>query len=230
MEFWKRHGGRKPWIFRDRFQLAYLCEPEMSVAEYYHRQTVIADPALSSFLEQNIKPGQVLVDICSGMGGVPLLAAKLMQGQGTIFAVEPDAAAYRLLLNNIVLNGFTPLIRAIGRPVMETSDANKVLTLDALAESWGLEKIHLLSLPKSDDTAAFLSSAKGLLKRGLVERILCVGALEELRQNPAIKDLTTSGYVLHTVSADGALQPLAAGSGATGTLLVAVHQEAGRGG
>ncbi len=57
-----------------------------------------------------VRPGMVVVDIGANLGYYTLLAARLLGGQGRVYAFEPDPANYALLVKNIQANAFSNVV------------------------------------------------------------------------------------------------------------------------
>jgi len=57
-----------------------------------------------------IKPGMVVVDIGANIGYYTLIAAKLVESKGKVYAFEPEPNNYRLLIKNIEVNGYNNVI------------------------------------------------------------------------------------------------------------------------
>lgn len=62
------------------------------------------EPETGLIFKQLIKPGMTVVDIGANVGYYTLLAAKLLDGKGKVYAFEPDPANYVLLKKNILSN------------------------------------------------------------------------------------------------------------------------------
>lgn len=112
-ELWHQHVAKDPWIFRDRYGLLYLFEQGDNVAWYCDQGVVLDDHAQLAYLQRAIQPGMVVLDVGSNIGGVSLLAAKLLQGTGQLYAFEADPGTYRLLSINFALNSVPTNFRAI---------------------------------------------------------------------------------------------------------------------
>ncbi len=57
------------------------------------------------FLRETLRPGDVFFDVGAYMGEYSLLAARLVQPNGRVYAFEPDPVARRLLERNLARNG-----------------------------------------------------------------------------------------------------------------------------
>jgi FkbM family methyltransferase len=64
------------------------------------------DPKITWVLQRVLRPGDAVVDVGANAGIVTLFAAHLVGAQGSVHAVEPQAAAAGLLRRSAALNGF----------------------------------------------------------------------------------------------------------------------------
>lgn len=67
-----------------------------------------------------VKQSSIVVDVGAGFGYYTLLAAKLINGSGRVFAFEPEPVRYEFLLRNIYINAFTNVI-AINKAISDKS-------------------------------------------------------------------------------------------------------------
>jgi hypothetical protein len=225
-ELWHRHVDRKPWVFRDRFGLAYLFTREDEVADYCARNAVINNPPLLAYLPQAVKPGQCFVDLSPEIGGVTLLVAQLMKSEGTVFAMTPDVKCYRQLVNNVALNQLTGRVCTIGRAVLELPDTAVAITLDRFAAEWKWGTVDHLRLADVSLLDALSQSAKELFQAGRIKSLI-LDDVEKSALTTANTTLTKLGFKLQIVTAEGKLQPLNTTAAPDKLTLIAVHQEAG---
>ena len=52
-------------------------------------------------IKEVLKPGMTVIDCGSNIGFYPLLEAKILKNNGTIYAIEPDIRNYNLLKKNV---------------------------------------------------------------------------------------------------------------------------------
>ncbi len=57
-----------------------------------------------SFIKENLKPGNVFIDIGSNIGYYSLIASKMVGNEGLVLSVEPHKIVYKKLIRNISLN------------------------------------------------------------------------------------------------------------------------------
>lgn len=72
----------------------------------YHAFRGPMEPGVTKFFSRVVKPGAVIVDIGANVGVYTLLAARLLGGRGKIHSFEPAPRTYRILKNNVQVNGF----------------------------------------------------------------------------------------------------------------------------
>lgn len=64
----------------------------------------------TDLVKQEIKKGDVVIDIGANIGYYTLIFAKLVGNTGKVFAFEPDPTNFQLLKKNIEANGYTNVI------------------------------------------------------------------------------------------------------------------------
>jgi len=64
------------------------------------------EPELLYLLEQEIKPGMIVMDLGANIGYITLLMAELVGPKGRVYAMEPDPSNYKLLKYNVRINSF----------------------------------------------------------------------------------------------------------------------------
>ncbi len=225
-ELWHRHVDRKPWIFRDRFGLAYLFTREDEVADHCARNAVIDNPPLLAYLQQSVKPGQCFVDLSPGLGGITLLVGQLLKSEGTVYAMTPDVKRYRQLVNNVALNQLTGRVCVIGRAVMELPDTAVAITLDRFAAEWQWGAVNHLRLADVTLLDALSQSAKELFRSGRIKSLI-LDDVEKSALTAAGATLAKLGFKLQMLTTEGKLQPLATATVPDKVTLIAFHQEAG---
>ncbi|MDA5193333.1 FkbM family methyltransferase [Govanella unica] len=62
------------------------------------------EPNLTAFLKRRLKPGDTFIDIGANIGYFSLLAAKLVQEQGKVLAIDASPSIFDLLVGNLQLN------------------------------------------------------------------------------------------------------------------------------
>jgi len=66
---------------------------------------VLFHPTLVDIAAKAIRPGDIVIDGGSNVGFFTLLAGRLLQGKGRVFAFEPDPDSFELLRKNVECNG-----------------------------------------------------------------------------------------------------------------------------
>jgi FkbM family methyltransferase len=62
------------------------------------------EPMTVDWMKRELKPGDVLYDIGANVGAYSLIAAHILDGEGTVYAFEPSFINYNQLCRNIILN------------------------------------------------------------------------------------------------------------------------------
>ena len=68
------------------------------------------DELTSNIFKEVVKEGDVVLDLGANLGYYSLLASKLVGKQGKVYAFEPEPRNYRLLCQNIELNGYENIV------------------------------------------------------------------------------------------------------------------------
>ena len=89
----------------DSYEIVFLAtsflEYFLRAEESYTRETVTMH-----WIRSYLGPDDVVIDIGANIGAYSLLIGKMMQvGKGCVYAIEPEAANYAALIQNIFLNG-----------------------------------------------------------------------------------------------------------------------------
>ncbi len=70
----------------------------------------VYEPFETRLVQQEIKPGSVVVDIGANIGYYTLIFARLVGEKGKVFAFEPDPTNFELLKTNIEANGYQNVV------------------------------------------------------------------------------------------------------------------------
>lgn len=76
------------------------------------------EPNLTYFIAASLKPGDIFIDVGANIGYFTLLASKRVGPSGRVYAIEAAPSTYRLLRDNITLNG-ADNVRALNVAVAE---------------------------------------------------------------------------------------------------------------
>jgi FkbM family methyltransferase len=87
------------------------------------------EPAETAVFEQQIRPGDTVVDVGANIGWYTVIASRLVGENGRVIAFEPDPVNFRYLKRNVEANGCT----------------NVVLEQKALSTEAGTIQLHLNS-------------------------------------------------------------------------------------
>ena len=152
----------------------------------------------TEIFKELVKPSNVIVVVGANIGYYTLIAARILNGTGWIYAFEPEPHNFEILVKNIRLNGF----RNITASQLALSDTNgreklfldrsnfgcpsfaemnierknryvevDTITLDAYFEKTVCSKIDLLKIDAQGAEGRIVQGAKGILKR-LAPRIV----------------------------------------------------------
>ena len=107
-------------------QVVYDKAPLFILAETHAEREWRLDPGLKepwtvAWLDENVRPGDVVYDIGANVGVFSLIAAANLGGDGTVVAFEPGYATFGRLCENIRLNNFTRTIVPVPVPLSHQS-------------------------------------------------------------------------------------------------------------
>jgi FkbM family methyltransferase len=94
--------------------------------------------------------GMVVVDIGANIGYYTLIAAKLVGDKGIVYAFEPEPRSYKLLCQNIAINGYTNIV-PIQKAVSKTNGKTKLYVDAAIADISSFAKDNVLRYSKDLD-------------------------------------------------------------------------------
>lgn len=156
------------------------------------------EPWTVDWIEQHLRPGDVLYDVGANVGSYTLVAAKACP-EARVVAIEPGFANFAALCENLVLNGVeeqvVPLPLVVGEAprlgtlgyselaagaALHTLDAGGaayrqpvlVHTLDSLVRTFGLEPPTLVKLDVDGAEAAVLAGARECLRRPTLRSLI----------------------------------------------------------
>jgi FkbM family methyltransferase len=75
------------------------------------------EPELVAWLETTLRPGQVFYDVGANVGAFSLVAAKYHEGKVKVYAFEPSATTFPILIQNIVRNHCEEMIWPLSMPL-----------------------------------------------------------------------------------------------------------------
>ena len=181
-------GGRFQSPFHDTFLL----------------QGVFGEPAETAVVHELVQPEMVAIDVGANRGWYTLLFSKLVGPQGQVYALEPEPAMFRILNQNVAINGFAgnvstfPLAASdiCDKAMMQVNSAEPeisrlvpkrgafssadvsvdAVTLDRFAESHKLGRIDFIKVDVEGAEAKVLAGARGILER--CQPLLLVEALD----------------------------------------------------
>ena len=92
----------KPWLLLSHGSIPLLTVRGGVGALIYYLGS--SEPDIADFIERVLKPGMVFVDIGAHLGEYTLLAAKILEHSGQVYAFEPRPDIFKILKRNIELN------------------------------------------------------------------------------------------------------------------------------
>lgn len=147
----------------------------------------------TELFENSVRRGMIIIDIGSNLGYYACIAAKLLKGEGRVYAFEPDPKNYDLLIKNTQLNGYTNVV-GINKALSDTrgmtslflnehnfggnslsqhnvSSTSSVIdvetiTLDEFVSETKLLKVDLLKIDVEGAEGLVFDGAKKLLANG----------------------------------------------------------------
>ncbi|MBI4232835.1 MAG: FkbM family methyltransferase [Chloroflexi bacterium] len=157
------------------------------------------EPGVTRVFEKLLGPGMVVVDVGAHVGYYTLLAARKVGPSGRVYAFEPEPANYRLLLENITLNGYRnvtaeqvavsdnvgtatlyvdrlfsknhSLVRS-GPRGDEATISVATITLDDFLERQGSPQVHLIKMDIDGNEPLTLRGMAGLLAKSPCPRLV----------------------------------------------------------
>jgi FkbM family methyltransferase len=88
---------------------AYVDPMDVGIVPYLLADGVYESDTTDLF-KNFLKPGMVVLDVGANFGYYGLIAAQAVGSAGKVYALEPEPNNFRLLVNNIELNGFSNVI------------------------------------------------------------------------------------------------------------------------
>jgi FkbM family methyltransferase len=105
----------------------------------------VFEPMPVSIFQSVVRPGAVVIDGGAHVGFYAILAAKLMQGRGTIIAFEPDPRNFLILQRNIARNEVQSTIRAECTALSDFDGAAEMWIADDISTCGSLVNMDLAS-------------------------------------------------------------------------------------
>jgi FkbM family methyltransferase len=104
----------------------------------------------TELFEKMAQDSMVVVDIGANIGYYTLIAARLVGKKGTVYAFEPEPSNYKLLCENIAINGYANIV-PIQKAVSNTSGKAKLYVDKAIGDVSSFAKDNVLTHSKNVD-------------------------------------------------------------------------------
>lgn len=186
------------------------------------------EPGVVKGLEELIRPGWTALDVGANIGYLTLLMANRVGPQGKVIAFEPLAENFRILQENIKLNGHANVVAEnlalLGRaerielrsatPGAITwvasvridqnsaveSQSVEAVTLDEYVQKKGIAKVDFLKIDVEGAEASVLEGATNVLNRDQPTLLIEMHELGRFKeQHPAILKLREHNYKLKSL-------------------------------
>ena len=114
------------------------------------------EPAFAYIFRKEVKPGMAVIDAGANLGYYSLVAAQIMNGNGKVYAIEPDPDNVFLLNKAVSLNAYdTPIIvypaalsNKNGQLTFHTAKASNLSSIAKTEHSTGVIEVEGLTLSK----------------------------------------------------------------------------------
>lgn len=144
------------------------------------------EPMTEEIMKQNIKEGDIVVDIGASIGYFTLLMAKLVGSTGKVISIEPTKNQFEYLLKNIEKNGFNDRVTAVNTAASDVNGTMQV-QVNALADKISPCSIIDEILPERVDFIKMdIDGSEPRAIKGLIETI---------KRNPQLKMMVE--YLVH---------------------------------
>jgi FkbM family methyltransferase len=91
--------------------------------------TRVLEPVITRLFQQEIRPGQTVLDVGANIGYFTLLLARQVGPSGRVYAFEPDPTNHGILLRNVELNGYRN-VTAVRRAVWDSTGPLRLFLSD----------------------------------------------------------------------------------------------------
>ena len=186
------------------------------------------EPGVVQGLEELIQPGWTAVDVGANIGYFTLLMANRVGPQGKVIAFEPLAENFRILQENIQLNGHTNVVAEnlalmsrterielrsatpgaitwvasvrIDQNSAVESQSVEAVTLDEYVQKKGIAKVDFLKIDVEGAEASVLEGATNVLNRDKPILLIEMHELDRFKdEHPAILKLRDHNYHLRSL-------------------------------
>jgi FkbM family methyltransferase len=186
------------------------------------------EPGVVRGLEELVRPGWTAVDVGANIGYFTLLMANLVGPQGKVIAFEPLAENFRILRENIQLNGHANVVVEnlalmsrterielrsatpgaitwvasvkIDQNSAVESQSVEAVTLDEYVQTKGIAKVDFLKIDVEGAEASVLEGATNVLNRDKPILLIEMHELDRFKdKHPAILKLQEHDYRLRSL-------------------------------
>jgi FkbM family methyltransferase len=186
------------------------------------------EPGVVHGLEELVQPGWTAIDVGANIGYFTLLMAKRVGAQGKVIAFEPLAENFKLLKENIELNGHTNIVAEnlalmsrterielrsatpgaitwvasvkIDQNSAVESQSVEAVTLDEYVKNKGIAKVDFLKIDVEGAEASVLEGAANVLNRDKPILLIEMHELDRFKdKHPAILKLRDHNYHLRSL-------------------------------
>lgn len=158
----------------DRGRLAiYVCETAMDA--WRPLSLWLKEEGTMAWIEAEVRPGDVFMDIGANIGIYSIAAAQRMGGSGEVYAFEPHKVNGVTLLRNVQANGLQGRIRVFACALSD-SDGFLAFNYASLASASSASQLGHRRVPGSDEEFSPVSSE--MVFSTSVDSLIAAGAIE----------------------------------------------------
>jgi len=137
----------------NQFNLKIFLNAKDRVISPFIKRHKMWDPFQTKVFCQEIKNGNVVIDIGANVGYYSMLASKLVGSKGLVLAFEPEESNYRLLKKNIRVNG----LKNVRTYQLAVSDNSGTATLYKCSKNHGDHRLYNSGDGRKENTVRTVS-------------------------------------------------------------------------